>query len=103
MNKEQAGNEQLATVKERQIETPKSLVKHKFGLDRSNVKVAPEKEADSELTQDETIELFEKEIERHREQPNPQVMVDGRDLDAHLKDRWEYIATLHSGKILVRK
>jgi hypothetical protein len=95
--------EQMTIVKEAKIETLKSIAKSLFGIDLLEVKVAREREAERELTQDETIELFEREIERRRGQPDPQMMVDEGELDAHLRDGWEYVATLPSGKILIRK
>lgn len=95
--------DQLSTMKEVQIETLKSLAKNLYGIDVTEIKIAKQKESKRELTQDETIELFEDEIKRRREQPDPQTMVDEKELQSYLHDGWMFVAVLPSGKIVVRK
>lgn len=95
--------DQLSTVKEAKIEALKSLAKSLLGIDVAEIKIAKEKEKKRELNQDETIELFEDEIKKVREQPDPQSMVDEKELQSYLHDGWMFVAVLPSGKIVVRK
>jgi len=95
--------EQMTIIKEAKIETLKSIAKTMFGIDLLEVKVAKEKEENKELTQDETIELFESEMKKTREQPDPQVIVEEKELESYLKDGWQFVSVLPSRRVLIRK
>jgi hypothetical protein len=95
--------EQATIVKEAKLEALKSIAKSMFGIDLLEVKIAKEKEGKKELTQDETIELFEVEIKKMREQPDPQKIVKEEELESHLSQGWQFVSVLPSNKILVRK
>ncbi len=58
-----------------------------FGLDLLEVRVAEEKEENRELTQDETLELFETEMKKLREpKEDLQLIVLEKELEGYLKD-----------------
>jgi hypothetical protein len=95
--------DQMAVVKEAKIETLKSIAKNMFGLDLLDVKIAKEKELAKELSQDESIELFENEMKMLREKPDPQDIVEEAELKRYLDDGWQFVSTLPSGKVLIRK
>lgn len=95
--------EQGTIIKEAKIEALKSIAKSMFGIDLLEVKVAKERDEEKELTQDETIELFEVEIKKMREEPDPQVIVSENELGGYLKEGWEFVSVLPSQKILIRK
>ena len=95
--------EQTTIIKEAKIEALKSIAKTMFGIDLLEVKVAKEKEESRELTQDETIELFETEMKKTREQPDPQVIVEEKELESYLKDGWQFVSVLPSRRVLIRK
>jgi hypothetical protein len=60
--------EQASVVKEAKLEAIKTVAKNLFGVDLVEVKFAQERELGHELTRDEEIKLYEKEVERRREQ-----------------------------------
>ena len=93
----------MTIIKEAKIEALKSVAKSMFGIDLLEVKIAKENEENRELTQDETIELFETEMKKTREQPDPQIMVEEKQLESYLKDGWQFVSVLPSRKILIRK
>jgi len=95
--------DQLSLVKEAKIEALKSLAKSLLDVDLLDVKIAKEKENGHELSQDETIELFETEMKRLREQPDPQIIVGEKELQSYLHEGWQFVAVLPSGNIVVRK
>ncbi len=95
--------EQMTIIKEAKIEALKSIAKTMFGIDLLEVKVAKENEESRELTQDETIELFESEMKKTREQPDPQVIVEEKELESYLKDGWQFVSVLPSRRVLIRK
>jgi hypothetical protein len=84
--------EQGTIIKEAKIEALKSIAKSMFGIDLLEVKVARERDEERELTQDETIDLFEVEIKKMREEPDPQVIVSENELGGYLKEGWELVA-----------
>lgn len=94
---------QETAKKEAQIEALKTVAKAVFGIDLLEVKIAKEKEDKIELTQDETIELFEVEIKKKREEPDPQKLVREEELEACLAGGWQFVSVLPSQKILIRK
>ena len=95
--------EQMTIIKEAKIEALKSIAKTMFGIDLLEVKIAKENEENRELTQDETIELFETEMKKTREQPDPQIIVEEKELESYLKEGWQFVSVLPSQKILIRK
>ncbi|MGD0328843.1 MAG: site-specific integrase [Nitrososphaeria archaeon] len=95
--------EQITIIKEAKIEALKSIAKTMFGIDLLEVKIAKENEENKELTQDETIELFESEMKKTREQPDPQVIVEEKELENYLKDGWQFVSVLPSRRVLIRK
>ena len=95
--------EQMTIIKEAKIEALKSIAKTVFGIDLLEVKTARENEENRNLTQDETIELFETEMKRTREQPDPQIVVEEKLLERYLKEGWQFVSVLPSQKILIRK
>jgi hypothetical protein len=96
--------EQNALVKEAKVEALKSIAKSLLGLDLMKVKIAKEKDLQRELEKDEEIVLFENAIRKSREpEDDPQIIIEENDLESYLKDGWEYVSTLPSQKILIRK
>ncbi len=95
--------DQEASKKEAQIEALKTVAKAVFGIDLLEVKIAKERDEDKELTQDETIELFEVEIKKKREEPDPQKIVKEDELESCLATWWQFVSVLPSQKILIRK
>ena len=93
----------MTIIKEAKIEALKSIAKSMFGIDLLEVKIAKENEENRELTQDETIELFESEMKKTREQPDPQIIVEEKELESYLKDGWQFVSVLPSQKVLIRK
>lgn len=95
--------QQSTIVKEAKIEALKSVAKSMFGIDLLDVKIAKENKEKQTLTQDETIELFEVEIKKLREQPDPQAIVKENELPSYLKDGWQFVSVLPSQKVLIRR
>ena len=95
--------EQMTIIKEAKIEALKSIAKTMFGIDLLEVKIAKENEENRELTQDETIELFESEMKKTREQPDPQIIVEEKELESYLREGWQFVSVLPSRRVLIRK
>jgi hypothetical protein len=95
--------EQSDIVKEAKIEALKSIAKGMLGIDLMDVKIGKEKETGRELTRDETIELFESEIKKMREDTDPQKIIREEELERYLSEGWEFVSVLPSNKILIRK
>jgi len=95
--------EQSSIVKEAKMEALKSIAKNLLGIDLLEVKIAKERELEKEFDLDEEIELFENEIRRLREGNGSQSLVDEGELEAYLRDGWEFVSVLPSRKILIRK
>ena len=72
-----------------------------FGIGLLDVKIAKDNEQRKQLSQDDTIELFELEIKKLREQPDPQTIVEEKDLPLYLKKGWQFVSVLHSQKGLI--
>ena len=51
----------------------------------------------------EEIELFENEIKKIRENPDPQRIVRESELEKYLAEGWEFVSVLPSRRILIRK
>ena len=99
-----ASIEQSSIVKEAKIEALKSLAKSLLGIDLLDVKIAKERKLGRELSQDETIELFETELKRLREgRSNPHRIIGERELEKYLERGWQFVTTLPSGKILIKR
>jgi hypothetical protein len=47
------------------------------------------------------MEPFELEIKKLREQPDPQTIVEEKDLLLYLKEGWQFVSILHSQKGLI--
>lgn len=91
-------------IKEAKVEALKSIAKNMLGIDLLEVKVAKEKEINKELDLDGEIELLENEIRKIREpQDDPQIIVDEAELQSYLNDGWQFVITLPSNKIIIRK
>lgn len=95
--------QQSTIVKEAKIEALKSVAKSMFGIDLLDVKIAKENKQKKELTQEETIELFEVEIKKLRQQPDPQTIVEEKDLSSYLKGGWQFVSVLPSQKVVIKK
>lgn len=95
--------EQMTIIKEAKIEVLKSIAKSMFGIDLIEIKFAKEKELRKELSKDEEIELFENEIKRLRESPDPQKIVSEKELEGYLTEGWQFISILPSQRILIKK
>ncbi|MEM3597296.1 MAG: site-specific integrase [Candidatus Bathyarchaeia archaeon] len=96
--------EQSSIVKEAKIEALKSLAKSLLGIDLLDVKIAMERRLGRELSQDETIELFETELKKLREgRSNPHRIISERHLEKYLERGWRFVTVLPSGKILIKR
>ncbi len=95
--------QQSTIVKEAKIEALKSVAKSMFGINLLDVKIARENNDKKQLDQDETIELFEVEIKKLREQPDPQLIVHENRLESYLRDGWQFVSVLPSQKVVIRK
>jgi hypothetical protein len=95
--------QQSSVVKEAKIEALKSVAKSMFGIDLLDVKIARENKEKKQLNQDDTIELFEVEIKKLREQPDPQTVVEEKDLPSYLKEGWQFVSVLPSKRVVIRK
>ena len=96
--------DQSSIVKEAKIEALKSIAKSLLGIDLLELKVAREKELGRELNKDEEMELFENELKKLREgKHNPQRIIKEDELERHLAEGWQFISTLPSSRILIKK
>ena len=95
--------EQSTVVTEAKIEALKSIAKSLFGIDLVEVKIAKEKELGRELNKEEEIQLFEEELKKIRENPDPQKIVREEELEKYLSDGWQFVTVLPSKRILIRK
>jgi len=96
--------DQTSVVKEAKIEALKSIAKSLLGIDLIEVKVAKEKEVGRELNKEEELELFENELKKLREgKHNPQRIISEEALESHLAEGWQFVSTLPSQRILIRK
>jgi len=85
-------------VKEAKVEALKSIAKTLFGIDLIEVKIAKEKELKRDLDKDEEIQLFENELKKLREKPDPQIIVKEEELANYLAEGWEFVSVLPSKK-----
>jgi hypothetical protein len=75
-----------------------------FGIDPMKIRIERQRELGRTLESDEEIQLITNEIRRLREpRDDPQILVDESELEQYLLDGWQYVATLPSSKILIRK
>ncbi|KCZ71304.1 hypothetical protein ANME2D_02506 [Candidatus Methanoperedens nitroreducens] len=95
--------EQATIVKEAKLEALKAIAKNMLGIDLLEVKIAKERELKRDLSLDEIDELFEDEIKKKREEPDPQKIVKEEELEACLVGGWQFVSVLPSNKILIRK
>jgi hypothetical protein len=95
--------EQSSIVKEAKIEALKSVAKTMFGIDLMDVKIAKERELGKEMSPDEQIELFENEVKRLREAPDPQKVIGERELERYLNQGWQFVMVLPSKRIVIKK
>jgi hypothetical protein len=96
--------EQSTVVKEAKLEALKSIAKSLLGIDLLEVKVAKENELTRELSPDETIDLFENELKKLRDDKhNPQRIVKENELETYIAEGWQFITTLPSKKLLIKK
>ena len=96
--------EQSAIVNEAKMEALKSIARSLFGVDLIEVKIAKERELGRELNVDDQIVLFEDEIRKIREgEADPQMIVGEEELENHLSEGWEFVSTLPSARILIRR
>lgn len=91
-------SQQSSVVKEAKIEALKRVAKSMFRIDLLDVKIARENKERKQLNQDETIELFEIETKKLREQPDPQTIVEENYLSSYLKEGWQFVSVLPSRK-----
>jgi len=90
-------------IREAKIEALKSIAKTLFGIDLVEVKIAREKKLGRELNRDEEIQLFEEELKRIRENPDPQKIVMEEELEDYLSKGWQFVSVLSSKRILIKK
>jgi len=96
--------EQASIVKEAKIEALKSMAKSLLGIDLLDVKVAKERLVGRDLNKDEELELYEKELNKLREgKHNPQRIVHEEELEKYLREGWQFVSSLPSQKILIKK
>jgi len=95
--------EQSAVVTEAKIEALKSIAKSLFGIDLVEVKIAKEKELGRELNKEEEIQLFEEELKRIRDNPDPQKIVREDELEDYLAEGWQFVSVQPSKRILIKK
>ena len=95
--------EYSTVVKEAKIEALKSIAKTLLGIDLIEVKIAKEKELGRELNKEEEIQLFEEELKKLRENPDPQKIVREEELEKYLADGWQFVSVLPSKRILIKK
>jgi hypothetical protein len=96
--------EQSSIIKEAKIEALKSIAKSLLGIDLIDVKVAREKQLGRELTKDEELELYERELKRLRDgKHNPQRIIHEKELEKYLAEGWQFVSILPSQKILIKK
>ncbi|MEM3765492.1 MAG: site-specific integrase [Candidatus Bathyarchaeia archaeon] len=96
--------EQSSIIKEAKIEALKSMAKSLLGIDLLDVKVAKERLIGRELTKDEELELYEKELKKLREgKHNPQRIIQEKELEKYLAEGWQFVSILPSRKILIKK
>jgi len=75
-----------------------------FGIDPMKVRIEKQRESGKEPTAEEEMGLLEVEMKKLREPRNdPQIIVKEVELEAHLKEGWQFVSTLPSGKVLIRK
>lgn len=69
-----------------------------------DVTIAKQKQKGRELTVEEESEALMAEIKKHtlRQQADPRIIME-QELGSHLAEGWDFVTTLPSGKILVRK
>ncbi len=89
-------------VGQAKLEALRTIATNVFGINIIDAKIAREKKMGGELKPDEEIELIESEMNRIREKPDPQKIVEEGELEAHLAEGWEFVSVLPSRKILVR-
>jgi len=95
--------EQSSVIKEAKIEALKSVAKTLFGIDLIEVKIAKERDLGRELNKEEEIQLFEDELKKIRENPDPQKIIREKELEKYLAEGWEFVSVLPSQRILIRK
>lgn len=95
--------EQMTVVKEAKLEALKSIAKSIFGIDLAELKIAKERSENKELDQDETVELFEVEMKKLRNEDPPQMIIEEEHLEKYLGEGWKFVNTLPSQKIIIRK
>lgn len=95
--------ERASVVREAKIEALRSIAKSLLGIDLIDVKIAKEKELGRELTKEEEIRLFEDEMKKLREQPDPQKIIREDELEEYLAEGWQFVSVLPSRRILVRR
>ncbi len=100
----------LAMVEQKTVDEKEMLLKmwreqaRLHGIDPLKVKIERKRNAGRELTVDEEYDALMQEIKKHtaRQQSDP-IIVSEQDLPSHLADGWEFVSTLPSGKILLKK
>ncbi|MGB9854299.1 MAG: hypothetical protein ACPLRY_05800, partial [Candidatus Bathyarchaeales archaeon] len=96
--------EQSSIIKEAKIEALKSMAKSLLGIDLLDVKVAKERLLGRELSKDEELELYEKELKKLRDgKHNPQRIINEKELEKYLAEGWQFVSVLPSQKILIKK
>jgi len=96
--------EQSSIIKEAKIEALKSMAKSLLGIDLLDVKVAKERQIGRELSKDEELELYERELKKLREgKHNPQRIIHEKELEKYLAEGWQFVSVLPSRKILIKR
>ena len=95
--------EQSSIIREAKIEALKSIAKSLFGIDLVEVKIAREKELGRELSKEEEIRLFEEQLRKVRENPDPQKIVREDELEDYIAEGWQFVSVLPSKRILIKK
>ncbi|MBS7611500.1 site-specific integrase [Candidatus Bathyarchaeota archaeon] len=96
--------EQSSIIKEAKIEALKSMAKSLLGIDLLDVKVAKERQIGRELSKDEELELYEKELKKLREgRHNPQRIIHEKELEKYLAEGWQFVSVLPSQRILIKR
>ncbi|MBO3754641.1 MAG: hypothetical protein FGF53_07195 [Candidatus Brockarchaeota archaeon] len=80
------------------------MVKSLLGIDLLDVKVAKERQIGRELSKDEELELYEKELKKLREgRHNPQRIIHERELEKYFAEGWQFVSVLPPQRILIKR
>jgi len=75
-----------------------------FWIDSMRVRIERQRELRRDPSSEEEIQAIQEEIRRMREgEKDPQMIVREAELEAYLKEGWQFVSVLPSQRILIRK